>query len=156
MSDEQRAVDSATVDQAAVDSAADTTAERTYTKKEVDALIDAEVKKRIDKQNAKHQSAIEQFTAQLTEAKGAADAVAAERDMLLREKEIEGIKRSVSAELNVPAAILRGETEEEIRAHAEACKAAFPAYGRYQDSGEHHAPKQSNSELFGNFIRENF
>lgn len=156
MSDEQNAVDSAAVDQAAVDSAADTTAERTYTKKEVDALIDAEVKKRIDKQNAKHQTAMDEFMAKLTKAEESATAATAERDMLLREKEIEGIKRSVSAELNVPAAILRGETEEEIRAHAEACKAAFPAYGRYQDSGEHHTPKQSNSELFGNFIRENF
>lgn len=156
MSDLQNAVDSANADKAAVDSAADTTAERTFTKKEVDALIDAEVKKRIDKQNARHQTAIDEFMAKLTKAEESATAATAERDMLLREKEIEGIKRSVSDEFKVPAAILRGETEEEIRAHAEACKAAFPAYGRYQDSGEHHGPKPSNSELFGNFIRENF
>ena len=71
------------------------------------------------------------------------------------EKELAGLKHSAdvakwkaaaSAATGVPVAALRGDTEEEITAHAEAIKAAIPIYPQVTETGTN-PPEMSKSDI---------
>lgn len=116
------------VDSGAVDPVATEPTAKTYSRDEMDRLV----KKRIDKQNAKHRDEVAAVEAERTEAQERAQAAEA------RVAELEAAKARADAAAKVAAecglapeqvALLAGETEEDLKAAAEAFKAAgVPAY----------------------------
>lgn len=83
---------------------------------------------------------IEQGKATLTEMTKRAKAAEAERDELRHAAELEGWKAEVSADTGVPASILRGDSLEDIRAHAEAIRSSMPVYPQVTETGGGTAP----------------
>lgn len=68
----------------------------------------------------------------LTERAERAEAELAE---LRHAKEVADLKEAIAAETGIPAAALRGDTEEELRSHAEAIRAAIPVYPQVREGG---------------------
>ena len=66
-------------------------------------------------------------------------------------------RAKASAETGVPADILRGDTEEEVMAHAKSIQALMPKAPVFRDSGKP-APEVGNGPLasFSKFMDENF
>lgn len=64
-----------------------------------------------------------------------AQAAEAERDELRHAAEVEAWKAEASASTGVPAAVLRGDTREDVLAHAEAIKSSMPVYPQVQEQG---------------------
>lgn len=77
---------------------------------------------------------------QLKEALARAEKAEAEAAELTRQKEISEWKAEAARQTGIPADVLRGDTMEEITAHANAIKAALPAYRSLHDTGDHSAP----------------
>ena len=59
----------------------------------------------------------------------------AERDELRHAAEVEAWKAEASASTGVPACVLRGDTKEDVLAHAEAIKASMPVYPQVKEQG---------------------
>lgn len=106
--------------------------ERLWTQSEVDAYAKA----RNDKQRDKYTAQLAEKDERIAELEKQASAASAEAETLKREKQKAEWAAKASAETGVPAAILRGDTEEELLAHAQAIKAAVPAYPTIPDSGK--------------------
>lgn len=140
----QAAVDAAAQEQVAVP--------KTFTEAEVDAKI----KQRIDKQNAKHAYEIEALQQQLKAMEERAVSAESSRDDLQRKSELAASREAIASELGVPASIIRGETIDEMREHAEAIKAAIPTAPVIIDSGEQKQPPNSSLAIFDKFMNENF
>lgn len=129
--------------QAAVDTAAenvdvnpsmeDSSPKKTYTAEELDARIKA----RIDKQNAKHALDMQTLKEQVEALTKRAEEVESERDALKKEQERNSWLSEASKQTGVPADVLRGATQEEIMAHAQAIAAIY-SHPVIPDSG---APK---------------
>jgi hypothetical protein len=64
-----------------------------------------------------------------------AQAAEAERDELRHAAEVEAWKAAVSSETGVPSTVLRGDSLDEIKAHAEAIKASMPVYPQVREQG---------------------
>lgn len=77
---------------------------------------------------------------QLKEAIARAEKAEAEAAELTRQKEVSEWKAEAARQTGIPADVLRGDTLEEITAHANAIKAALPAYRSLHDTGDHSAP----------------
>lgn len=75
---------------------------RTYTEAEVDARI----KSRIDKQNARHAEELEGIRAKLAELEERSAKAEAERDALTKAAEIEKLKQDAAAENGIPAHLI--------------------------------------------------
>lgn len=127
----QEAVDAATENQE-VNPSMEDSSPKTYTADEVDAKIKA----RIDKQNAKHAGEIAELQKQMKELEERAAQADAERAELQRRKDLSDWADAAAKAHGVPANILRGETAEEFMAHAEAIRAAIPSYPVVRDTGE--------------------
>lgn len=83
---------------------------------------------------------VEQGKATLTEMTERAQAAEAERDELRHAAEVEGWKVDVAAKSGVPASVLRGDTPEDIQAHADAIKASMPVYPQVTEHGGESQP----------------
>lgn len=72
--------------------------------------------------------------------------------------QIESWKSNASKETGVPIELIRGNTEEEINAHAEALKPHFSNSGFVGSDGfaPNQSPKVSTSEAFGRAVNEFF
>lgn len=142
--EKQKATDEQAVEPEAEGGAVDSAKpEKTYTASEVDALIKA----RIDKQNAKHSQDKQAMEERIQELEKAAADAAKEREEMEARASVEKAKAAIAAETGVSASVLRGSTEEELRAHAAAVKAAYPVAPAFRDSGkpspEKHVTKES-------------
>ena len=130
-------------DQAAVDAAAETkqqnqpaggsgaSGERLWTQSEVDAYVKA----RIDKQNAKHRTEDADKDARIAELEESSKAATAKAEALEHEKQLQEWANEVAAGTGIPAAVLRGDTLEEMQQHAEAIKANLSLYPTTGDNG---------------------
>lgn len=107
----------------------ETNASKTYTEEELNKRIDAAVKARIDKQNTKHSDAISEREKALEDANvkiAELEAIKAEYEAVAQRKTI---CTTVAQEVGLEVAqveLLRGDTEEELKASANAFKAASP------------------------------
>ncbi len=54
---------------------------------------------------------------------------------LEHQRDLVSWKESIAAETGIPAAALRGDTEEELREHAKAIRAAIPVYPQVSEGG---------------------
>lgn len=116
----------------------------TLTKEQADALIKA----RIDKQNVKHAKETESLMAQLAEEQASREELAAKVAAYEHEKELSEWRKQASDATGVPAEILKGDTLEEIQAHAEQIKATIPMYPTLQhDTGEGNVPALTKDDI---------
>lgn len=84
--------------------------------------------------------ATEDAADQLADALKRAEKAEAEAAALSKQREISEWKSEAARQTGLPADILRGETLEEITAHANAIKAALPTYTSLRDTGDHSDP----------------
>lgn len=118
---------------------------RTYTLEEVDARIKA----RIDKQNAKHAKETEELQDQLAEKSSKLEEANARLGELEHERELREWAEQAAEENGVPASLLRGDTLEEMQAHAAQIKAAMPSYPVLpSDNGEPGIPGVTKEEIY--------
>ena len=89
---------------------------------------------------AELQDAVDKGASDLKAMTERAQAAEAERDELRHAAELEGWKAEVSAGTGVPASVLRGNTLEDIRAHAEAIRSSMPVYPQVTETGGGTAP----------------
>lgn len=100
---------------------------RTYTQEEFDAAVEAAVKERtagavkerVDRANRQKR----ELSAQKDELAGQVASLTAELEGYRKKEQQRAMAEAVSEETGVPAEVLRGGTEEEMRAHAESLKA---------------------------------
>ena len=113
------------------------------TKEQADAIIKA----RIDKQNAKHAKETDALTQQLAAEQADKAELEEELATLKHDKELSEWKAQASKETGVPADILKGETLEEIQAHAAQIKEAMPMYPTLpNDTGAADPPTPTTKE----------
>jgi len=150
---------SETVNQEATATAAEP--ERTFTQSEMDAIIGDRLKreraKYSDYEDLKskadaYDAAAEASKSDLQKATERADALAAELDALKKANQERELRERISAETGVPASLLRGSSEEDLKAQAEAIKgfarSVTPAsYPAIRDGGETHAPTMSREAI---------
>lgn len=98
-------------------------AEKAFTQEELDAVV----KHRIDKQNAKHAKELDDLKARIATLEEEGAKIKTERDNLQHASDISAWKAKAAQEMGVQASILRGDSEEEIRQHAQAIKDAMPS-----------------------------
>lgn len=125
---------------------------KTFTADEVDAKIKA----RIDKQNAKHAEEMESLKKRLEELEQVNAQAEAERDALKHKQDLAEWAEAAAREHGVPAPLLRGQTAEEFMEHAEAIKAALSVAPVVRDSGEQRNPPKSNKAIFNDFMNNAF
>lgn len=148
--EENAAVDSvANVDQNPPAGGSDS---KTFTADEVDAKIKA----RIDKQNAKHAEEMESLKKRLEELEQVNAQAEAERDALKHKQDLADWAEAAAREHGVPAPLLRGNSAEEFMEHAEAIKAALSVAPVVRDSGEQRTPPKSNKAIFNEFMNNAF
>ena len=110
---------------------------RTLTSEEHDRIIKA----RIDKQNAKHVKEMEELKQKLAEEAAAREVATEEADKLKYQKQLSEWAEAVARENGIPAGIIRGATEEEMREHALQIKASVSMYPVVpSDKGDKAAP----------------
>lgn len=118
---------------------------RTYTREEVDARIKA----RIDKQNAKHAEETDALHGELAEKSAELDKANERLAELEHERKLREWAEQASAESGVPASVIRGDSLEEMQAHAAQLKAAMPSYPVLPgDSGEPGTPQITRDDLY--------
>lgn len=134
----------------------ESTSEKMFSESELDAIV----KKRIDKQNAKHGAEVDTFTARIAELEAQLKTAQAERDQFSAQMEMASWKSEASKETGVPAELLRGSNAEEIMEHAKAIAETLntskQAYPSFRDGGGAEAPKPTNANILGDFIKNNF
>lgn len=115
------------------------------TKEQADALIKA----RIDKQNVKHAKETDALTQKLAAEQADKAELEEELAVLKHDKELSEWKAQASKETGVPAEILKGETLEEIQAHAAQIKEAMPMYPTLpNDTGAANPPAVTKEEIY--------
>lgn len=132
---------------------------KTFTEQEVDAKIKA----RIDKQNAKHAEETAKLNARVEELEKQSAQAQAERDALKHQSEIAQMAQTLAQEKGVPANLLHGETQEELTQSAEALAAykaeILASVGTapvITDSGENKKPPKDAKAIFAQFMDDNF
>lgn len=113
--------------------------ERTWTASEVDAYTKA----RIDKQNARHAAIDAEKDARIAELEEAAKADKERADQLQHEKELREWAQAASDETGIPASVIRGESAEEMLAHAQQIQSAMKSANRYPLEHGSGAPAQA-------------
>lgn len=115
------------------------------TKEQADALIKA----RIDKQNAKHAKETDALAQQLAAEQADKAELEEELAVLKHDKELSEWKAQASKETGVPAEVLKGETLEEIQAHAAQIKEAMPMYPTLpNDTGATNPPAVTKEDIY--------
>lgn len=118
---------------------------RTYTSEEVDARIKA----RIDKQNAKHARETDALHGELAEKSAELEEANERLAKLEHERELREWAKQASAETGVPASVIRGDTLDEMQEHAAQLKAAMPTYPVLpSDNGEPGTPGITKEEIY--------
>lgn len=136
---------------------------RTYTQEEFDAALEAAVKERtagavrerVDRANKQRDEL-------KTAKKGLEEQVATlaqELEQYKQKEQMNEIARKVSEETGVPADVLRGTTEEELKAHAESLKSYFakpsaPFIGSDGFAPAKEGQGQTTSQKFADMIDE--
>lgn len=139
--------------EAAKDAAGGQGGPRTFTKDEVDAIV----RRRVDRQNAKHNEEVEALTRRVGELEAAAKQAADEKERIEREREAAGWRAEAAKETGVPADLLRGSTAEEVMGHAQAIKAAMGRVPRFPDSGHPTGASANDARSsFDAFMKTNF
>lgn len=105
---------------------------KTYTADELDAAI----KKRIDKQNARHAEEMAELVKKVKELEERSAQAEAERAELQKKQDLASWTAQAAAEYGVPGDLLRGSNLEELMEHAKVIKAAIPSYPVLRESGE--------------------
>jgi len=134
--------------------------ERTFTQSEMDAIIGDRIgrerKKYADYEElkakaAKFDEAEEASKSELQKATERAEALQKQLDEMVKADSSRKLKEQIAAETGIPASVLRGETEEELRAHAEAilsfAKPGQPTYPNVRDGGENHTPSANKDDI---------
>jgi len=112
--------------------------ERTFTKAELAKQV-ANVTKGYSDYKAK----AEKYDSVKTEL----DEAQLEIDALKTEKQQREWLDKVSSETGVPASVLRGDSLEEIEAHAKSIQADIPLYPSTEEGGEQHVPAKTKEEI---------
>lgn len=162
MADELNAVDSAAAGEE------NPSMESSSPKMLTEAEHDAIVKKRIDKQNAKHEAEMQGLREQVESAKAEAERfkvdaenAAAKLEALNKANEAAEWKAAAEKETGVPAHLLVGDTAEEIMEHAKGIASWNGNYRgsapKFRDSGDN-SLRHSDSAVakFGEFMAANF
>lgn len=111
--------ETAAVDSAAkleVNPSAEDSSPKTFTADEVDAKIKA----RIDKQNAKHADEVSELQKQLEELQAQKAEAESQAEALKKQQELAEATAVVATEYGIPAYMLHGENQEELTKSAEA------------------------------------
>lgn len=125
---------------------------KTYTESEVDAIIKA----RIDKQNARHALDRQELLNQVEELTRRSAEVESERDALKHKQDLTEWANDAADKYGVPASILRGNCAEDFMEHAKAIKASIAVVPDFRDSGEPKEPPKSGQAIFNEFMKNNF
>lgn len=133
---------------------------RTFTQEEMDAIIGDRLKreraKYSDYEDLKakataYDAAEEANKSDLQKANEKAEALQAQLDALTKANQERELRDRISAETGVPASLLRGSNEEDLRAQAEGIKgfasASKASYPNVKDSGEVPPPTVSKEEI---------
>lgn len=129
---------------------------RTFTQDELNAIVG----KRIAENNAKY-SDYDEIKARLAEAEAGkdelqkanarADDLQKQLDALNEANKARDLREKISAETGVPANLLRGDSEEDLRAQAQAimgfAKASRPVYPSVKDGGETIPPTITKADI---------
>lgn len=118
--------------------------------------VDAKIKQRIDKQNAKHAAELDEIQKELEEYKTRATKAESELAEFRHNSELESARSKIAAEFGLPSSIIKGESPEEMKEHAQEIKAIIPSAPVIIDSGESKTPSYSSREIFSKFMQENF
>lgn len=119
-------------------------ATKTFSAEELDAIVKA----RIDKQNAKHAVETDELNQRL--AKSEADKLAAEAraQELEHEREMREWADEAASEFGVPASVLRGDSLDAMKEHAAQIKASMSAYPiTKNDAGNPGTPSITAEEI---------
>lgn len=113
-------------------------AAKTFTQEQVDEIVKqrlarAKREKPADYDELKKKAAEldeikDKSESELDKLQGRIDKLESENKSMRHARDVAGWKDEVSKETGVPASILRGDTLEELQEHAQAVKAAMPAY----------------------------
>ena len=119
--------------------AANPTEPKTFTQEQVEQMIKERVqrvKSSVPDDYEELKAKVAQYDAQQAEGETEIDQIKKQLNALQEEntnmkhaKELSDWRNQVSAETGIPAAILRGETLDEIKAHADSIKTAIPMHG---------------------------
>ena len=133
--------------------------ERTFTQSELDAIVGDRLKREraryadyedLKTKAAAFDAAEEASKSEMQKALEKAEALQAELDSIKQANAERELKDRIAAETGVPAALLRGSDEADMRGQAEAIKAyakASPAYPMVKDGGEATHPTISKADI---------
>lgn len=125
---------------------------KTFTQAELDGIV----KSRIDKQNAKHAGEVDSLNAKIAELTKRCDELAGERDALNAKAQRDAILANVAAEYGIDASVLRGDTEDEIKAHAEQLKSVLNSTRSVRGGEEiHHGGGTAPRDIFAEWMKNN-
>lgn len=127
-------------------------AEKTLSQSQVDELISKRLKRLKDKQAKEMESVKAEYEEQLKDQEN----LKAEIESLKAEKQRDEWKSNAAKEFNVPADLLRGNTEEELKEHAKQIKEAMGTFKTDLGSNSHaeEKPTESSRSAFAKRIGE--
>jgi len=135
------------------------TSEKTFTQAELDAIVGDRLKRERAKYSdyedlktkaAAFDAAEEASKSDLQKANERADALQAELDAMKRARQEQELRDRISQETGVPANLLRGTSEEDLRAQAEAIKGFAQTTNKYpnvRDAGEARIPAANKADI---------
>lgn len=134
--------------------------ERTFTQEEMDAIISDRLKRERAKYSdyddlktkaAAFDAAEEASKSDLQKANERAESLQAELDAIKKANQERELRDRISSETGVPAALLRGSSEEDLKAQAEAilgfAQANKQSYPNVRDGGEPHPPTVTRQDI---------
>lgn len=137
--------------------------ERTFTQAEVDAIVGDRLKRdrakysdyeEVKAKAAQYDELQEAAKTDLQKAEERASKAEAELERIRKRDEVAKLKADVAREYGISPDVLRGETEEDITAHAESLKAYFKGYPTTNDRGEaHHNTKRTPADAFADALK---
>ena len=133
---------------------------RTYTQEEFEAALEAAVKERTAGAVRERADRLNKQKRELSNANKTLEeqvaTLAQELEQYKQKEQMHEIARKVSEETGVPAEVLRGTTEEELKAHAETLKAYFkkPSAPYVESDGFASGGKSGRSleQIFGEMV----
>lgn len=134
--------------------------ERTFTQAEMDAIIGDRLKRErakyadyddLKSKATAYDAAKDAEKSELEKATDRANSLQAELDAIKKANQERELRERIARETGVPVDALRGETEEDLRAQADAIvgfvKSTSPAYPKVKDGGEVNPPSVSKNDI---------
>ena len=122
--------------------------QRTFTQAEVDAIVSD----RLKRERAKY-SDYDDIKAKAEAAQSGQDDLQKQLDALTEANKARDLREKIAEETGVPAKLLRGDSEEDLRTQAQAimgfAKASRPAYPSVKDGGETIPPTITKADILG-------